>query len=55
MTTTTDHATHVEALPRVGKWQVHCDQCGRVGLPQEYENDAIAIAVRHAEVGGFER
>lgn len=49
------HSCHVEAMPHVGKWQIHCDQCGKVGQPQDYENDAVAIADRHEEINGFER
>jgi hypothetical protein len=31
-----------------------CASCGQVGQPQSREADALAIAERHAAVGGFE-
>jgi hypothetical protein len=36
-------------------WQATCARCGEVGAKQEFDGDAAAIAVRHAEIGGFER
>jgi hypothetical protein len=36
------------------RWIVECPRCGQVGPPQEYELDALAIAQRHEDVGGFE-
>lgn len=50
--TTTNHAVRISA--RGPKYRVTCDTCGPVGAPQEYEDDAEAIAARHHEVGGFE-
>lgn len=48
----TEHTTHVAQL-NTKKWRVYCDECGQVGVPEEYEADALAIASRHEEVGGF--
>lgn len=36
------------------RWQAYCPFCGEIGVPQELEVDAQAIADRHREVGGFE-
>lgn len=47
------HTTHLAHYPHMGTWQVYCDQCGDVGVPQRLEADACAIADRHAEIGGF--
>jgi hypothetical protein len=36
-------------------YQVKCDQCERVGQPQDDPRDAHAIANRHTEIQGCER
>ncbi len=46
------HVAHIELLPHLRKWIVHCDQCGQVGIGQDAEIDAILIAERHTAVGG---
>lgn len=51
--TAPQHTTHINHLPHLGKWQPYCDLCGTIGRGEDYENDAIAIAERHAEIGGF--
>ncbi len=48
------HVAHIELLPHLRKWLVHCDQCGQVGIGQDAEIDAILLAERHTAVGGSE-
>jgi len=38
-----------------GQWFIECPTCGRLARLKDYEDDARAIADRHAEIGGFER
>lgn len=49
--TTTDKVTITEGG---GRWWPHCAICGPL-LGQDYEGDAEAVALRHEQVGGFER
>jgi hypothetical protein len=49
------HKCEVRHLPS-GRYLVKCVTiCGTVGVQQDYEGDAQAIADRHEEIGGFER
>jgi hypothetical protein len=36
-------------------WWVDCEVCGGFGQFEDLEGDAIALAARHQEIGGFER
>lgn len=36
------------------RFAVECEDCGRVGVPQLWQVDALAIADRHELMGGFE-
>ena len=47
------HTTHISHLPHMGLWQPYCDQCGTIGRGERYERDAIGVAERHQEIGGF--
>ncbi len=53
VTSTTEHDTSVDMV--AGKWVAWCAICGQVGLGEDFEGDALAIAERHREVRGFER
>jgi hypothetical protein len=48
-------AKKVPAISTAICWQARCPVCGRVGQSQAEKVDAEAIAVRHREIGGFER
>ncbi len=37
-----------------GTFDILCKSCGHVGIDQDYQGDAQAIADRHREFGGFE-
>ena len=50
-----EHRTSVELFPYHGKWVAWCAVCGQVGLGEELEADAHAIAERHQRVAGYER
>jgi hypothetical protein len=48
-----DHKCKIHRTP-AGRYLVKCPICGPVGVHQDHEGDAEAIAERHQEIGGFE-
>ena len=54
MTADVQHITVVDYLAPEDRWAVHCDRCGRVGVPEDHFADAAAIADRHQQISGFE-
>jgi hypothetical protein len=50
------HEVHVGKHRRGGRdlWSATCITCGYIGAPQAGKYDALAIAQRHAAVGGFD-
>jgi len=54
VTADVQHITVVDYLAPEDRWAVHCDRCGRVGVPEDHFADAAAIADRHQQISGFE-
>ena len=46
------HTTRVDHFQE-GVWQPVCSRCGNIGPGERYRQDAIGIADRHMDIGGF--